>query len=1350
MVRSLQIKLNILYLQKNNYIYILKSNLSEMGLLDSYMSRKRVEKFDKLVSKERELNDLVYDLEERYKENQPILKGSVSVENEFLKGRLSEKSDLFLFSYLNEIAKIKKGRAEVQLQKAELLKSEDVLQHSKKKMYADFIVFNSNSEFLILRRTNTGSEFSDKWCLPGGHVDRNESFRAAAFRELQEETGIVIDHLYGSGKYEEVGIYKDDKVEIHYFSTRLDSVGQILLQSSEHVDYAFISFDQMDQYDLIANLAENLKKLYPSIEQKPKVIQKSEDLEKSNVHKYISKEPDGHGGWRYKYREDIGGSSSTPSEFIEMISSSLEEKVQDIIGKYREHSIKNGDKFTSLDEEMIRLHLLSDMNNSVGKYIKQGDEMVGFNVTNSAKGNFNINLTLRRDGKLHYLNTQAIYAGGHNIQKLHYRYITDSSLPIINNKPTNLYEEKIKHLKGVEKLQTEIEDVRTKIELSSNKIDSMSSMTEDQILDSNKHYQSLKGVTWESIISRGADKNFDSKEAFENTQIKYRESIILAHQKSLDLEGNRRDSLTKSLHKLESKLHNLTQEGVTKSEEFDLGHHSNVVNTLEKAFGNHKYKSKKSDGKGGWIYTYEEEHNSSTKEVIDNINEIIKGIEDGTFKIKRLSPEEEQGRIRGGSKAVGATILCGTVEGANSEDIEKLESRARRQEAEIIEYAKRYEFFESYNDVANPEKYIGEGAEAKVYKKDEESLYKIVDYKTLNISPLEYLDRLSLHNFLFPEAPYKLTGITEENGEFRFIVEQPTIKNATQTTKDEVSQYMKNLGYEDVGGNTYVNSDYIIEDLHGGNVLKRVETGSLVFIDPNITLNLKQDGFGGNRSYGWDEETIKSEEFDIEKAFSGKAKIGEIRTHSDGKKYKKVSETGNPKQDWQPVREGGEKSKEDDTKPKKEYTPEELAEFAKQASEANLQKVIKEAPDSKLREAAHKELDRRQKEEHVQKDKEEKGDREKKGSGEKESGSNSIEELKKKYKEAMDNDDFESLQEISKQLVENAKKVQNKEGVNQDKYKDERFTQNFSDEETDALDTYASIKFREINSQMRDGKISKENKKTVDLILSAMKKNKLKEDVIVYRGVGGNYDKSNKNSFTSTSTDKEVAKNFARGDGSEVREIKVPKGTPVAYMGGAERELILPPNWDEKGDDKKFSKSHPPMPDKNKSLYYDIKGLKVRVSDHEPNEWLRGKSDIELYTKSVDGQQLDIEAQIDKLLDSQYAEDNGLSKEDFNEVLGVKEKERSQLDKHISYIDNWFKNSEQNKELIRDLIKNPNMFTPSVLNKRDRDKWVKNLNNRIEEYKQGSRVGITELDSDKIKNSKDSKQIKKGDYTQWL
>lgn len=64
------------------------------------------------------------------------------------------------------------------------------------------------------------------------------------------------------------------------------------------------------------------------------------------------------------------------------------------------------------------------------------------------------------------------------------------------------------------------------------------------------------------------------------------------------------------------------------------------------------------------------------------------------------------------------------------------------------------------------------------------------------------------------------------------------------------------------------------------------------------------------------------------------------------------------------------------------------------------------------------------------------------------------------------------------------------------------------------------------------------------------------------------------------------------------------------------------------------------------SQYYNIKGMKVRVSDHEPNTKLNGSSDIELYIKSADGMLISVESQINCI-----CERRGYNISDFSEVI---------------------------------------------------------------------------------------------------
>jgi len=58
-------------------------------------------------------------------------------------------------------------------------------------------------ELLLIRRKN--DPFKGKWALPGGFVDEGEDLADAAKRELQEETGLILDNLQQLGAFGKPG-----------------------------------------------------------------------------------------------------------------------------------------------------------------------------------------------------------------------------------------------------------------------------------------------------------------------------------------------------------------------------------------------------------------------------------------------------------------------------------------------------------------------------------------------------------------------------------------------------------------------------------------------------------------------------------------------------------------------------------------------------------------------------------------------------------------------------------------------------------------------------------------------------------------------------------------------------------------------------------------------------------------------------------------------------------------------------------------------------------------------------------------------------------------------------------------
>lgn len=127
-----------------------------------------------------------------------------------------------------------------------------------KTKYADFILFNEEGKILILKRSVREDVYKpNTWVIPGGHVDEGESFIEAAKRELKEESGISIDKCYN------VGTYEDDKCHIEYFSSFVDSKeNNVTLDDEETVNYTWVDFEELKNYDMIFNMKENILKIF--------------------------------------------------------------------------------------------------------------------------------------------------------------------------------------------------------------------------------------------------------------------------------------------------------------------------------------------------------------------------------------------------------------------------------------------------------------------------------------------------------------------------------------------------------------------------------------------------------------------------------------------------------------------------------------------------------------------------------------------------------------------------------------------------------------------------------------------------------------------------------------------------------------------------------------------------------------------------------------------------------------------------------------------------------------------------------------------------------------------------------
>lgn len=243
----------------------------------------------------------------------------------------------------------------------------------------------------------------------------------------------------------------------------------------------------------------------------------------------------------------------------------------------------------------------------------------------------------------------------------------------------------------------------------------------------------------------------------------------------------------------------------------------------------------------------------------EELNKYSNKIISGKIYINRLLLAEESGRIAGGERNVEASIILTTNE--RTDPTKQNELKRTDEEKRLRDYAdyKKIWFHESQFQDTD---IIAAGAEAKLYPSSKEGyVRKVINYRRYSNTPLEFLDnRISLHNYLFPDTTYTLAGFTNTedftgNKQFAFVVEQPFVQGRYINFDKDLKDFNSEL---EKGGFTFevenfrpllVSKDYIVEDLHRENILV-TKQGNFRFIDTVPFLNTEKSKYLGTRLYG--------------------------------------------------------------------------------------------------------------------------------------------------------------------------------------------------------------------------------------------------------------------------------------------------------------------------------------------------------------------------------------------------------------------------------------------------------------------------------------------------------------------
>ena len=242
-----------------------------------------------------------------------------------------------------------------------------------------------------------------------------------------------------------------------------------------------------------------------------------------------------------------------------------------------------------------------------------------------------------------------------------------------------------------------------------------------------------------------------------------------------------------------------------------------------------------------------------TAEALTELDNLVNDIENGRRIYKRFPSAATRGFVAGGRANEAAAILLATrncASGAHTLSFAERYERDQReqpvQERIIEHWARAAGIWHDNLDGIDGKIQIAEGGEAKVFSNGSGILTKILSTAYF-ITPQFALDRITLHNTLFPAADMKVNGFGRSSDcEFQFVVEQPFIQGFHIST-DEIKGYMEKSGFHKTSkdyGNTYVTPYLYVSDLHDENVLK-TSNGNLIVIDADVRWNTPELHRGG-------------------------------------------------------------------------------------------------------------------------------------------------------------------------------------------------------------------------------------------------------------------------------------------------------------------------------------------------------------------------------------------------------------------------------------------------------------------------------------------------------------------------
>ncbi|BAV39356.1 hypothetical protein BPT24_236 [Tenacibaculum phage pT24] len=221
---------------------------------------------------------------------------------------------------------------------------------------------------------------------------------------------------------------------------------------------------------------------------------------------------------------------------LDLLLKKLEPLTKQVVQNTIEYYKEEGFNFTKWTEKEVRLQTQYDIINAFTKYVKSDSKIIKL-TANIRAGKIVVYMIIEQDGERHPLETEVIICGGHSVQRIHYRYITKTSLKrIVDSFSKETTKIAKKRLSSVEKLietQGILDSVKIKLKEDKNKLSILRNFKkEDIIANCENGFDKLYNTSFEDISKNDPErlkciaKNYGVESFDEKTWNKYREENI--------------------------------------------------------------------------------------------------------------------------------------------------------------------------------------------------------------------------------------------------------------------------------------------------------------------------------------------------------------------------------------------------------------------------------------------------------------------------------------------------------------------------------------------------------------------------------------------------------------------------------------------------------------------------------------------------------------------------------------------------------------------------------------------------------------------------------------------------------